>query len=443
MTDDIDAIREYTVSADTLDVPPARRATDSRTGEDTLVETVSGLLDRNGTTGGNRVVGLGETTHGTRGCFRLKTGLVGLLVREFGVRTVAFEADTSAACALDAYVRRGEGDPETALAGLEKWMWRVESVRDLLVWLRSFNQGRPPADRVSVRGVDLSRPAAPADSLRSYFERVDPLFVEDGPLARLAAVEVPGSGSAGKRALDEAVAAARDIEEQLLDRKEAYVDMAGRRAWARAKHLCRVVEQTCDWSRVRYETAGPNPEGMARRDRYMAANVGWCVEQDPNGRVAVWAHNSHVKRGTFDDGQVWTDAVTMGEQLAREFGDRYTPVGFDVGRGRFRAVKAGATDGGPRQFAFEAPVDGSMTARFDAVGDSPWLLDVQAAASDPRLRDWFDTPQRIRWVGTVYDPDAPEQQYLRTPLTGFDALLFLDRSTPSRPVGARSDSEDR
>lgn len=442
MTGNVDVIRGYTVPAGTLDGPSENRTSDSRDSEDALMETVSGLLDRGGTTEGDRVVGLGEVTHGTRECFRLKMGLVGLLVREFGVRTVAFEADISAACALDAYVRKGEGDPETALAGLEKWMWRVESVRDLLSWLRSFNRGRPPTDQVSVRGVDLSRPATPAEPLRSYFERVDPSFVDSGPLARLATVGT-SSGPVVERALDEATAAARAIEERLLDSEEAYVDAAGRRAWTRARHLCRVVKQTCDWSRVRHETTGPNPEGMARRDQYMAANVGWCVEQDPNGRVAVWAHNSHVKRGTFDDGQVWTDAATMGEQLAREFGDCYTSVGFDVGRGRFRAAEAGETDNnGPRQFALGEPADGTATAQFDAVGNTPWLLDVRAAAADPRLRDWLNTPQRIRWVGTVYDPDAPGQQYLQTPLTGFDGLLFLSRSTPSRPLGASGESRD-
>ncbi|ERH10707.1 MAG: erythromycin esterase related protein [halophilic archaeon J07HX64] len=125
----------------------------------------------------------------------------------------------------------------------------------------------------------------------------------------------------------------------------------------------------------------------------------------------------------------------MGEFLTREFGDRYTPVGFDAARGRFRAVRSGkGGDTGSEQFAFGPAPDGSVTAAFDRVGDPPWLFDIASAATDPRLRDWVDQQQRIRCVGTVYDPDTPTRHHLQTPLTAFDGLVFLDRSTPSRPV---------
>ncbi|KPN31218.1 erythromycin esterase [Halolamina pelagica] len=94
------------------------------------------------------LVGLGEATHGTRECFEHKDRLIRSLVTECGVRTVAFEVDAAAATVLDAFVRDGSAlstasaDAAAALAELDMWQWRTESVRDLLEWLEAFNTGR-------------------------------------------------------------------------------------------------------------------------------------------------------------------------------------------------------------------------------------------------------------------------------------------------------------
>jgi erythromycin esterase len=433
------AIREHTIPVDALGgaLDTASTRNPDRNG-DAVAEAIPGLFGLDDPAG-PVVAGLGETTHGTRECFRLKTGLIRLLV-ERGVRTVAFEADVTATGALDAYVRHGKGDAVTALGGLHKWMWQVESVRDLLEWLRSFNRGRSPDDRVRVRGIDLGHPAAPVAPLRSYLSTVDPGYAETSdPLADLGALAeapVPDEQRVRQRVLDRAERLATALEGRLTENRTAYTEAAGERRWERARHLCRVVRRTCDWHRVRHDRPGPHAAGMQRRDRHMASNVEWCLRQEPGTGVAVWAHNIHVERGSFDDGRLWSDATGMGEFLARTLGERYTPVGLDVARGRFRAVEAGATgDRGPQEFSFGAPPDGSATALFEQVGSAPWLFDVQAAAADSRLEAWVDRPQRMRCVGTVYDPDAPAS--LRTPPTAFDALAFLDRSTPSQPVETR------
>jgi len=434
MSLDTPAVREHTASIDTD--WGATTGTDDPGPEGVNVpsETVSGIL---GGGSGPHVVGLGEVTHGTRECFLLKSNLVRELVEHHGFRTLAMEANVAETRALDAFVRRGVGDPATALRGLHKWMWQVESVRDLLGWLRSFNRTRPADDQVRVRGLDLSHPAAAAAPLRSYLETVDPDYAEQSDaLARLdtlAGETVPDDAGTREYLLGRVERAVTTVAERLDDEQARYVAATGDR-WETARHLCRVVRQTCDWHRVRHEQPGPHAAGMQQRDRAMAENAAWCARQDPGTGVAVWAHNVHVERGTFDSYGPWADATGMGEFLAREFGARYTPVGFDTARGRFRAVRSGGGDTGPEQFVFDSPPDGSATAEFDRVGESPWLFDIASAATDPRLRDWVTQQQQVRCVGTVYDPDTPARHHLRTPLTSFDGLLFLDRSTPSRPV---------
>jgi len=374
------------------------------------------------------VVGIGEATHGSREFGRLEHAVVRHLVQQ-GFRTVAVEADVTAMLPVDRYVHEGVGDPVAALSDPGTWLWRTESTLELLRWLRSFNEGRPPENRVRVRGVDLSRPSAPAPAVRSYLSRVD--SGETDAVETL--LEGVRADERRQARLDVVAAAARSVGDRLERNRAAYVERASAPAWERARHLCRVIERSCEWHRVRHAHEGPHPEGMSERDRLMAENAAWCLERDRGQGVALLAHNSHVKRGRFDDGRAWTDATTMGERLHRRLGDRYAAVGTDFGRGSVRAERAGAA-GGPEVFTVAEPRADSATARFEAL-PGPFLLDLAAAADDDRLAGWLDGPRRVRQVGSVYDPDAVGDHYLRTRLAeSFDALAFVPESTPTRPL---------
>lgn len=372
------------------------------------------------------VVGLGEATHGTRELVALKRRLLEHLVVHAGYRTLALECDVAGALALEAYVRRGEGDPAAALAGLQVWPWKAEELAGVLGWLRSFNEGRPAGDRVRVRGISPNATAGPAGALREYLAGTDadpPAGVEDA-LAALAADGPPGD----EERLTDLSGAVATLADHLEDAGDG-------RAANRARRRCRALAQALDWQGTRAAHDGPHEAGMAHRDRVMADNVERALAEDPRGGVALWAHDSHVQRGVFDDGTAWTNAATTGEHLARRLGGRYRPLGTDVGRGSVRALAAGS-DGGPTTFALGDPLPDGATAHLDAVGDSPLALDLAAAAADATLGPWFDGAPRVRWVGSVYDPDAdPDHHHRRTDLpASFDALLFVAESTPTRPL---------
>ncbi|MFW5917970.1 MAG: erythromycin esterase family protein [Haloferacaceae archaeon] len=379
--------------------------------------------------GDARIVGLGEATHGTRECFEHKHRLIRHLVTERGFRTVAFEADAAATTALDAFVRGGSrfarspADAGAALAELDMWQWRAESVRALLDWLRAFNDGRAPADQVRIRGVDLSTPSAPAAPLRAYFERVAP-DIEIDALRTVADATVPEDDPEHELAAVTAAAA------RIRDRLDANRDVAeiSTDASRTARRLCRVIEQSCEWARVRHEQSGPHPAGMATRDRFMAENARRAQDRDPGAGVVLWAHDGHVQRGTFDDGTVWANVPTMGERLARALGDDYRPVGFDFARGSFRAV--GRESGAVETFSADEPSEDSATAAFATVGEAPYALDLDAVADDDRLAPWVTADRRKRYVGSVFDPAGETD--VRTDLPGsFDWLLVLPESTPT------------
>jgi len=386
------------------------------------------------------VVGVGEATHGTREFFALKTRVVRFLVEECGFRTVAFEADVANALGIDEYVRRGTGTPGDALDDLLLWVWKTEGVRNLLAWLREFNSGRSPDDQVRFFGVSLSDPSRPADHLRTYLQAVDPEYAAGlTELDRLADEEIPREDEDEddrEAFLDSGLAVAGTIRERLEANRERYVEAGSVRDYRIATHLCRHLEQDCEWNRTRLSTPGRfDPEAFEQRGRYMAENVGWCLDSDPGEGVVLWAHNTHVKRGSFDMAYEWASGSTMGEYLDREFGSRYRPLGTDFGHGQFLAVADG-DERKRRRFAVDEPLAGSLTTYLDRLDQSPLFLDLRGAGNDPELAPLFDRERRIRAASALLDSDPDrEEYYMETDLlASFDGLFYVAESTPSRPL---------
>jgi erythromycin esterase len=73
-----------------------------------------------------KVVGLGETTHGTREIFQMKHRLLEFLVTEMGFNTFTIEASFSACQPINDYVLYGKGDRATVLTGQWYVVWDTE-----------------------------------------------------------------------------------------------------------------------------------------------------------------------------------------------------------------------------------------------------------------------------------------------------------------------------
>ena len=89
--------------------------------------------------GDAQIVGLGESTHGTREHFQMKHRLVEYLVEELGFSWFAIEASTPEAHRLDAYVLGGDGDPEELIRGMYFWTWTTKEVLAMVEWMRAYN----------------------------------------------------------------------------------------------------------------------------------------------------------------------------------------------------------------------------------------------------------------------------------------------------------------
>ncbi len=123
--------------------------------------------------GDARLVGLGESTHGTREIFRMKHRLFAYLVETMGFTTFGIEASFPECVAINRYVEFGEGDPAAALHGQQFWTWDTEEVLDLIEWMRAYNAD-PERDRtLRFYGFDMQNGASAATAALDWLGRVD------------------------------------------------------------------------------------------------------------------------------------------------------------------------------------------------------------------------------------------------------------------------------
>jgi len=122
--------------------------------------------------GNARVVGLGESTHGTREFFQLKHRMIEYCVSQLGFTVIGFEAAQGVTLAVNDYVLHGKGNARDVVTGMIFWTWNTEEVVALVEWVRAWNIAHER--KVKFYGFDMQSGAASVLHMLGYLERVAP-----------------------------------------------------------------------------------------------------------------------------------------------------------------------------------------------------------------------------------------------------------------------------
>jgi erythromycin esterase len=386
-----------------------------------------------------RVVGMGESTHGTREFFRFKHRLFRFLVEELDYRLFGIEANFSETLAIDEYVRTGEGDPREGLDGIYFWTWNTEAVLDLIEWIREFNEGRDPDEKLRFYGVDAQYLAGAAEELQSYLRAVDPDFAETvaDELTELAGDTTNAFDPDDEEAVAETLEMAATLHDELdarLEECEAeYVAASSRPEFELARRHLRTFEQALSVKRARLNDDAET--SFVAREGAMVENLSWILDHEDEERIALWAHDGHVRTGVVEDEERdLPPAETAGARLREAFGDDYYALALQFARGSFQAYDTEDDSEGPTvEHRIDDPAEEGLPATLSAVGQPPAMLDFESAREDDRIAEWLDTDQRMHSIGAVFDHD----EYLETyapeyvPSEQFDGLLFVDETSRS------------
>jgi erythromycin esterase len=375
-----------------------------------------------------RIVAIGEATHGTSEFHLLRHRLVQYLVEHLDFRLIGIEAGWPECLDLNRYIVDGEGDPAAALASNGFWIWDVREFRAFIDWLRRYNQNRDRDQRVHLFGFDAITGRTATDIIWNLLDRVDPDHSRATNSLRQDLSKLnpwlPPREEEEPEAMSTALA---DLAHHISTHEDRYRPLVSDEEWQNAFQAIAILNQV--------DIRRRSEEGVVHfnlRDRDMAANMAWRLDQSPPGTKAVLlAHNGHVtrdSRGMFDP-----SVVTMGQCLAKQFGDDYLSVGMMFGQGSFQAI-VDINTGDPRldEVSVDAPPAGSLDAALmEATTAAALLLDTRDLP--PALRAWLEGPLVTREAGAGFDGE-PETHSTIHPAGRHDLLAFVRHTTRANPT---------
>jgi erythromycin esterase len=372
-----------------------------------------------------RVLGLGEATHGSRefGDFRLSA--TKRLIQRGNYRIVAIEASESRLALLDRFVG-GEAVPSAEVTQAIEFGWiGRRTQRELVGWLREWNAGRQPADRVRLVGLDPQDNRTAREALGKFLETAYGAGVL--PLWSTVAREMAAADSQAWVFGNSDVAPA--VRQGLLE-IVAMLELDG--PLLRGRHGAAAVDAAATAARQLAQMADFNSDGRAAithwRDWYMAANLLRALERAPSSTKAVyWGHNAHVSNPPGRP----IERRTAGAYLRDVLGCGYGGLALTFGEGAFVAqipndledrLAVSTLPPSP-----EESIDGVLGKLHPEGAIVSWACPVDSLSTP----QWLGQQRAMHWVGGLYAPDTPPSDAFRPYdlLRDFDGVVYFRRVT--------------
>jgi erythromycin esterase-like protein len=388
-----------------------------------------------------RILALGEPTHGEGTLHAVRNELFRQLVEQEGYRTIALESDCLMGPVVDDYITdledtagkdtlgEGEGELDEVMArGFSHEWGAFPGNRELVRWMRTYNEGRPASDRLRFAGIDgpleITGAASPRQALTALHgflsERLgtdllpcsgdvlDRLIGSDDRWTEPAAMMDPSRSVGQSAEARELRLIADDLVALLGAHAPGLIAGTSPAEWERARLYGRTATGLL---RYHFWMADTSPARMTWllgvRDAMMAANLLALAERGP---VLVNAHNSHLQRNP--------STMRMWDHPKLEWWGAGALVDAELGAGyAFLATAVGTI----RHQGVDAPPSDSVEGLLYALPGDHHLVDAgRLAASlgetlpDARVSPWFgyaplDPAHLAAADGIVFVRDAEER----------------------------------
>ena len=379
-----------------------------------------------------RLLALGEPTHGAETLLSLRNELFQQLVEQEGYRTIALESDCLAGLLVDDYVATGEGElDEVMTRGLSHEWGAFLANRELVRWMRAYNERRPAPDQVRFAGFDgpleITGAASPRHvltALHDYLQArldADLLPCTTAVLDRLIGPDTrwtdPDAMMDPSRSVGQSTEARelRLVADGLAALLDAYapqlIATSSPDEWDRARLYGRTATGLL---RYHFWMAEPSPTRMTWllgiRDSMMAANLLALAERGP---TLVNAQNGHLQRhrstmAMWDHPRLdwWGAGALASARLGGEYAFVATAVGTILHQG------------------VDVPPPDTVEGLLYALGEDRVLVDTSGLAAAlsaeegvtqpaPRVSPWFgysplDPAHLADSDGIVFVKDVPQ-----------------------------------
>ena len=383
------------------------------------------------------LLGFGEALHGGEDILMLRNRLFQRLVETHGYSAIAIESSFPRARAVNDYVAgRGPASYDALQeVGFSHGFGRLEANRELVEWMRRYNDDTAHAVKLHFYGFDSPTEMVGSDSparvlhfVLDYLTSIDSARGE-GQRPRIDSLLGPDSGWENPEAsfdpaksigLSPAATALRieteDLITELRLRRPELVAKTDPDRYLEAEQYATAARHLLNYHAALARTSDNRiAELLGIRDLSMADNLAYMVSRERGrGKVLAFAHNSHLKRGKAE-WQLGTDLLAWwpaGSHLNEMLGPHYAVLGTAVGSSVANGIGQ--------------PEPGTLEARLTAVPGPALFIPTHRGEGLP-ASEIASLPTRTGSIkNPTYFPLTPQS------FTDFDWLVFLDSITYSR-----------
>ncbi len=282
-----------------------------------------------------QIVGLGETSHGTREIFQMKHRMLEFLVKEMGFTIFGIEASHVGCRPINDYVLYGKGNSRDALSAQGFWVWNTEEVIDMIEWMRDYNKTVTEDKKVQFVGFDTQMTALDtayknvSSFVNNIEERMRPRMGLDTIIDQLKDQqkrrEILKDGLAIRTKLHQ-------LMSYLVLNELRFVHTNSRSTYESVLSDLRKIIQGVESGDQKLE----KELQYNIRDEYMAQTVLEVLQKKgQEAKMVLWAHNSHISKNI--DSHVNGYKKPLGSVLKGYIGKKYYAIGFSTFKGSFQA----------------------------------------------------------------------------------------------------------
>lgn len=361
----------------------------------------SDLLILNKFIGNSKIVGLGESTHGSSEIYQMKYRMSEYLITQKNFNVFSLEANMPESFLMNQYIQEKKGDPKDILRGMYFWLWQTKETLNFVEWLKKYNENHD--SKVFFDGFDMQYATGAIDQIKKTYQENQLPEQEINDLETALKENNRGFRTYSKKSQ-------KILLEYLFSIKEKSMSIKNPEVKSRFLQNVDIIRQYIQLNFI-------------RRDKFMAENVKWLKENYLNSKVIVSAHNYHIAKLNSD---------RMGYWINEMYGQDLVNFGFAFYEGTYSA----SIDGKLGTYNSEKGGPKTLEYKLNSLNIPIFILDLKAIRKDGnKLGNWILEDILFRKTGSGTD----KSEFTKTNVAkSFDYLIFINKSTKSKLLNGNS-----
>ncbi len=260
-----------------------------------------------------KVIGIGESTHGTSEFTSMRHRIFKYLVKKHQFNTVFLEANFGACERINRYIHGDNDTIQKALDEVILFPWRTEEMLEFIEWMREYNE-KEDIHKIEFVGIDMTLPVFNLIELKRSLIKTNSVYSDSiSEYLKYTHFELINN----------------------LNKHTALINL-----------LSKIQKESNDFKTDILITTinqglGINlKDGIGKignyRDSLMAFNIFNYIKYEPKTKAIFFAHNGHVSK-TNEKLDKFIEIKTTGWHLKYNLGEKYFSIAQDFNQGKFNA----------------------------------------------------------------------------------------------------------